>query len=72
MPTQKWKNGFSSFSSQEIGSSLISFGMIFEALQSNLSRFKFHLLSSEILKILEIPSTSSYKVKVAIHRGLHL
>ena len=41
-PTQMFKIGFSGFSSQEIGPSLVSFQMIFEALQSELSRFKFH------------------------------
>ena len=44
---------FSMFSSQEIGSNLLSFEKIFEALQSELSRFKSHSLSSKILKILE-------------------
>ena len=33
-PTQKLKIGFSMFSSQEIGSGLVSFEMIFETLQS--------------------------------------
>ena len=33
-PTQKSKIGFSMFSFQEIGSGLVSFEMIFEALQS--------------------------------------
>ena len=33
-PTQKFKNEFSYFSSQEIGSSFVSFEMIFQALQS--------------------------------------
>ena len=32
-PTQKFKNRFSIFSSHEIGSSLVSFEMIFEAVQ---------------------------------------
>ena len=41
------------FVSQEIGSSLVSFQMIFEALQSELFRFNFHSLSSKILKIPE-------------------
>ena len=40
-------------SSQEIGSGLISFEMIFEALQSELFRFKFPKLSSNIEKIPE-------------------
>ena len=52
-PTQKLKKGFWIFSYQEIGSSLISLEMIFEALQSELFRFKFHILNSKILKILE-------------------
>ena len=41
------------FSSKETGPSLESFQMIFEALQSELFRFKFHSLSSKILKITE-------------------
>ena len=52
-PTQKLKIEFSVSSSQEIGSSLVSFEMIFEALQSEIFRFKFRLLSSEIVKIPE-------------------
>ena len=40
-PTQKSKNEFSIFPSKEIGSSLVSFQMIFDALQSELFRFKF-------------------------------
>ena len=38
------------FGSQEIGSGLVSLEMIFEALQSELLRFIFSLLSSKILK----------------------
>ena len=41
------------FSSQEIDSGLVSFYMIFEALQSALFGFNFHSLSSKILKIPE-------------------
>ena len=41
------------FSSQEIGSGLVSFYMIFEALQSALFGFNFHSLSSKTLKIPE-------------------
>ena len=37
-PTQMLKSGFSMFSTQEIGSSLVSFQIIFEFLQSELSR----------------------------------
>ena len=33
------------FDSQEIGSGLVSFEMIFEALQTELLRFSFHTLS---------------------------
>ena len=44
----EFKNVFSIFSSQEIGSSLISLGMIFQALHSELFRFKFHSLGSKI------------------------
>ena len=39
------------FSSQEIGSNLLSSLMIFEALHSGLFRFKFRSLSSKIAKI---------------------
>ena len=41
------------FSSQEISSGLVSFYMIFEALQSALFGFNFHSLSSKTLKIPE-------------------
>ena len=40
-PTQKLKSGFLMFSSQEIGSSSVSLEIIFQALQSELFRFKF-------------------------------
>ena len=49
-PTQKLKSRFLKFSSQEIGSSLISLQMIFWALPSELFRFKFHSLGSKIQK----------------------
>ena len=52
-PTQKLKTGFLIFSSQEIGSGLVSFKMIFEALQSELFRLNFPSLSSKTLKIWE-------------------
>ena len=52
-PTQKLKSGFSTSNSQGIASSLVSFQMIFEALQSELFRLKFPRLSSKILKIPE-------------------
>ena len=52
-PTQKFKNRFSIFSSQEIDPSLVSLEMIFEAPQSELFRFKFDSLSSKNLKIPE-------------------
>ena len=52
-PTQKLKSGFSTSSSQGIASSLVLFEMIFEALQSELFRFKFHAPSLKILKIPE-------------------
>ena len=52
-PTQKFENGFSMFGYQEMSSGLVSFPMIFEALQSELLSFKFHSLNSKILKILE-------------------
>ena len=48
-PTQKFKSRFLRFRSQEIGSGLVSLKMIFPALKSEL--FKFHTLSSKILKI---------------------
>ena len=41
------------FSSHEIDSSLVSLKIIFEALQSELFKFKFYILSSKILKIPE-------------------
>ena len=44
-PTQKFKIRFSLFSSQEIGSSLISFQMIFKAPQSEVFRSNFNSLS---------------------------
>ena len=50
-PTQKLESKFSMFSCQDIDSSLVSSEMIFEALQSELFRFKLHTLSSNILKI---------------------
>ena len=52
-PTQMLKIWFSMFSSHEIGSSKASYEIIFEALQSELFRFKFHSLSSKILKFPE-------------------
>ena len=52
-PTRKFKTGISIFSSQGMGSTLVSLRMIFKALQSELFRFKFHSLSSKILKIPE-------------------
>ena len=48
------KKRLSVFRSKEIGSRLVSFSMIFEALQSELFRFKFHSVSSKILKTQEI------------------
>ena len=43
-PTQKLKSGFSIFNSQGMGLSLVWLKMIFEVLQSELFRFKFHFL----------------------------
>ena len=60
-PTQKFKNVFSIFSSQEIGSSLVSLEMIFRALHSELFRFKFHSLGSKIEKIPEFSLTITVK-----------
>ena len=48
------KSVFSIFSFQKIVSSLVSFQMIFEALQSELSRFKLYSLGSKLLKIPEL------------------
>ena len=48
-PTQNLKIWFSMFGSQEIGSALVSFQMIFEALQSELLRFTFQSMISKIL-----------------------
>ena len=42
-----------SFSFQKISSSLVSLEMVFEALQSELFRFKIHTLTSKIIKIPE-------------------
>ena len=53
MPTQKLKIPFLRFNSPEIGSSLISSEMVFEALQSEIFRFKFHFLGSKLQKIPE-------------------
>ena len=50
-PTQMLKSEISLLDSQEIGSSLVSFQMIFVALQFEPSRFKFPFLISKIQKI---------------------
>ena len=47
-PTQMFKIGFSMFISQGIGSALISFRMIFQALESEIFRLHFLSLSSKI------------------------
>ena len=60
-PTQKLKSGFSTSSSRGIASSLVLFEMIFEALQSELFRFKFHAPSLKILKITEFNLPISYE-----------
>ena len=49
-PTQNLKIWFPMSSSQEIGLGLVSLEMIFQALQSELFRFKFHSLGSKIQK----------------------
>ena len=49
-PTQKLKIGFPTFSSKEIGSSLISFETILEALQPELFRFEIHSLGLNLKK----------------------
>ena len=68
-PTQKSKIEFSMFSTQEIGPSLVSFQMIFEAPQSEQLRFKFYSLWSKILKILN--STYSKWLCWAVRGFLH-
>ena len=50
-PRKSLKLDFPFLGSQGIGSTLKSFQMIFEALQSQLFRFSVHTLSSKILKI---------------------
>ena len=66
-PMQKLKSGFLTSSSQGIASSLVLFEMIFEALQSELFRFKFHAPSLKILKIPEfnllISKTHEFLIK---------
>ena len=52
-PTRKFKTGISIFSSQGMGSTLVSLRMIFKALQSELFRLKFHFLESKLQKIPE-------------------
>ena len=52
-PTQMFLCRFSFFGSQGIGSSLVIFWMIFQALQSELLRFKLHSLGSKLQKIPE-------------------
>ena len=61
-PTQKLNNGFSIFIYQEIGRSLVSYEMIFEALQFELFRYKFYWLSFKILKIPEFNLNITYIV----------
>jgi len=48
----KVESGFSMSSSQEISSGSVAFSMIFQALQSEIPRFKFYSLC---FKILEMP-----------------
>ena len=43
-PTQKFESGFSIFSSQRMGPSLVSLRMTFDALQFDLFKFKFNTL----------------------------
>ena len=61
-PTQKLKIEFSQLSPHEIGSSLVSFLMIFKALQPDLFRLMFHALSSKVPKIPEFSLTIPYGV----------
>ena len=64
------------FSSQEIGSGLVSFQMIFEALQSELVRFDFHFLRSKLQKIpefnLNIEQNSVFKSVDSNESGGHI
>ena len=60
-PRKSQKNEFWMSNSHEIGSSLVSFKMIFEALQSKLPRFEFQSLSSKILKIPEFSLVILFK-----------
>ena len=61
------------FSSQEIGSSLVSFLMIFEAQQPELFRFIFRALSSKFPKIQEFNLTigchTSYEIDLERDHG---
>ena len=63
------KTTFSIFSSKEIGSSWISFGMILEALKSEQLRFKFQSLSSEILKIPEFNLSIGHMIWTVLGMG---
>ena len=65
-PTQKLKSRFSMTSSQDIGSSSVSFQMIFQAPQPEIVRFQFYSLCSEILKIAEITLSIFYFDKKAL------
>ena len=66
-PTRKFKTGISIFSSQGMGSTLVSLRMIFKALQSELFRLKFHFLESKLQKIPEFNLVMSYDQIILIH-----
>ena len=61
-PTRKFKTGISIFSSQGMGSTLVSLRMIFKALKSELFRLKFHLLESKLQKIPKFNLTISRQI----------
>ena len=58
--TQMLKSVFSIFSSQDMGSSLVSFQMVFEALKSELFKFELHSLGLKLLKISEFIGPYTY------------
>ena len=64
------KSVFSMFSSQEIGPSLVSFRMIFEALQSEL--FKLYFLGSKMLKIPEFSLPMCLWFTESLHKFFEL
>ena len=63
-PTQKLKYEFSTLKSQEISSILISFLMIFKALQAELFRIKTDSLGKKIPKFPEFNLIISHSSKI--------